>query len=115
MGLAARKRRVSNPNVKPPPVPYVAPAPPPPKAKYVPPKELPVVTAIGVAPGPEGKANTYTLLLYRIKGDKVLKCSILEACYFGLTDVVDSISNWAFDIFFLKAEVESPDNEVPLK
>ena len=97
---------MTNPNDKPPEPKFQSTVAKPPEApKYVPPKEPPELRGFVIGPGPEGKANTYTLWLVTTKADKVLKKELLEVCYFGLQEVLDAITNWSFDIFFLKLDV----------
>lgn len=57
-----------------------------------------------MGPGPEGKKDTYTLWLVESKGEKIINKVLLQVCYFGLQEVLDAITNWSFDIFFLKME-----------
>jgi hypothetical protein len=102
---------VSNPNVRPPEAPrQPAVAPPTAPVKYVPPKEPPVLRGFVIGPGPEGKANTYTLWLVTTKADKVLSKDLLEVCHFGLQEVLDAVTNWAFDLFFLKLDIVGKAN-----
>jgi hypothetical protein len=92
-----------NPNIKQPDKPYVPPAPVAPKP-YVPPKETPILKGFTIGPGPEGKNDTYTLWYIESKGEKIIRKELLEVCHFGIQEVLDAITNSAFDIFFLKME-----------
>ncbi len=96
-----------NPNIKPPEKPWVPPSPPEAPKPYVAPKEPPVLKGFMVGPGPEGKRDTYTIWLVTTKAEKVLSKTLLEVCYFGLQEVLDAITNHAFDIFFLKLEPDA--------
>jgi hypothetical protein len=96
-----------NPNIGIPEKPFKPPSPPE-APKYIAPKEPPTLKGFMVGPGPDGKKDTYTIWLVTTKAEKVMSKTLLEVCYFGLQEVLDSITNHAFDIFFLKLE---PDDK----
>jgi hypothetical protein len=62
-----------------------------------------------VGPGPEGKANTYSLWLYKVQGNRVSEATLLTTCYFGIQEVLDQINNYSFDYFFMKQDIAKDD------